>query len=1356
MESTNNLDVKEPVQKMEEGEREPTILNFIMLGTNEHSQRVKTVLTQLESILEVSDKQSVHVINGVGGVAKKGVPDPQPMLGTYDFRCDYDPNSGKITSHKTQRSASQSVDRRDALISGEGFKDAINEMKSVIDAMLKVESKRPLVINFFGFSRGADINLYAINELKKHYSEDLIADIHVVSIDHVPGPWRDNVREARLIPDNVSDYQAVLMEDDDRSIFAAQDKTKLVVQDPVKTNLDYTIYHGMHNDAARFTKDPYSDENKTNDSGILLWDFVQRFANKYCLVDKKAKLHYTQKGEKGYEVLTDKDPLQLDDLQRLQTYARMQANVKKYRDHNPAWANARREFVGRKRDYFWHGYNVFQDKYHMKLFKKQFPAIFDVFFQQNLENQSVIKIETELQNLINYREEYPDLFKFVEDKILKESIEKIKIEKLEAQGIYIKVDDFYSPDHPIRMVWENIYAAVAPILAGYEKGVSVKELLDNIFYALTSNPDESSAILNAQEILRSFYVSNRGKNYLLDARLAAIISVNPAQVFATLMSYLNSVKVKDKYINEMQNLKKELATYSNVAFKEIAKAKTDPIQQSKVMLNLSKGFRGILWNYAKAKKIPKKVAQDILGFIDNKKVRIIDHALALLEKYEKDFAKNKTPQDQLAKKIIERSIRALKEIDQDLLTMNNTEYAEHYYVKKLMYDVSHALNQLGILSTDIHNFDINYPMAATTARFRKNSFEGVDNILNGLHKDIINEINASGINNLQTILNNLTQHFSEYVTEEIKKNSTTAMKANRVIEELKSIITKLYLVNDISLIRKLLLVTREAFLHIDENTAKFAEQLEATYLQFPMENKNEGSDNVGAILRDYKKILNDMFPPDLSKQASEQLGELLNDETLSSDDLANINEAIIELTTLHNNGQGNNQDSVYNVFNTLSLYYISSDYEYEKQSLKNQIYNIQNKFRPKIHLGEINTEQLITKKAHEDYAKLNVKLDNYISNLDDNGYEYPSLGTRLRVAYEDTFYVGNDYSVLHAMGVRPGQTGYNASRYVLGFLGVPNTNNKADWTQYALLGFAFYPIKNLVKLSTEFLLYAGAISIDYASSRLEQNYNNTALMRNVFLRTLARGALGIGIGTCMVGSALCMALRLIVRTATSPIASFNEAKKHSKLLAALSIISTALIYSVTAAFVGPIIGAAALVVVGKIGLSKVATAAVAGFAKVSPYLLKAANFILPHLKSSLVMTAPTANYALAGFGVSLLVGIKGVMSAVYNKLTAKKPEPLPIVMEYLEEEKEPPIKGEDTKYLQEEMEHRKSLDVQEAPKPVVSKPLTTGYHPIDVLDETVTDNHSSLYHQNNMPPQNQDESKKEEEYKPPSPFEDIQ
>ena len=389
-----------------------TVLNLVMLGTGENQGGKPGLLSNFAAAINQTDKQYVHLINGVGGVAKSDQED-NPMVGTYDVTVNFDEQTQKLSVTKKIRSAFKSVSRLAALVAGTGYKDAINEALAVIDKLIKA-GKKPLVLNLYGFSRGADTMLRLSNIIAKKYPNEDIT-INILDIDPVPGLGRRSAPNARYIPKQVKHYESILMEDEKRVEFTAQDRLRLIVADVNLTKIKHYFLRGYHGFATRITSAP-TDKASKSDSAHLLWDILQRFAYQHGTKLNPQFIPYFDKAGQSDQTIDTR----LNPAQRLMAYNSMTVDLAMYKgmsrnQYLPMSRN--RGFYHTRKYYFFHGHDVFRDQAHMMLFKDHYPAIFDYYFQNNLDKKPLQALQDEvdkIHNKLDGHSRYHHLVGFIE------------------------------------------------------------------------------------------------------------------------------------------------------------------------------------------------------------------------------------------------------------------------------------------------------------------------------------------------------------------------------------------------------------------------------------------------------------------------------------------------------------------------------------------------------------------------------------------------------------------------------------------------------------------------------------------------------------------------------------------------------------------------------------------------------------------------------------------------------------------------------------------------------------------------------------------------------------------------------
>lgn len=272
-----------------------TVLNIIYMGTACHhcNKDSQCILTALHKVIDTS-QQFVHIIDGPGAKPKKkkkNLVDEQkalenPMLGTYDFTCEFDAKENKLKMTKTphhlgtlQTMVKETIHGK---IRGKGYKKVVEEIIQVCDALMKSgKIKFPLIINMYGYSRGGDTTLRAANILQAEYGLKDVR-INIFAIDPVPGPWRKQHMKARIIPPIVDEYHSTLMAHELTPGYEPMDASWLIPLDPVKTKIYHKVCFGGHGTAMTVPKN-----SQIADSAMLLWDNIHRFAARHGTRFKK-------------------------------------------------------------------------------------------------------------------------------------------------------------------------------------------------------------------------------------------------------------------------------------------------------------------------------------------------------------------------------------------------------------------------------------------------------------------------------------------------------------------------------------------------------------------------------------------------------------------------------------------------------------------------------------------------------------------------------------------------------------------------------------------------------------------------------------------------------------------------------------------------------------------------------------------------------------------------------------------------------------------------------------------------------------------------------------------------------------
>lgn len=537
-----------------------TVLTVAMLGTGQHRDSYQSVLTQLVKSIDVSEDQLVHLIDGPGATGKSK---DHPMLGTYDFECHYDHQSKTLVKSKTPKkifvSRSGSASKVGGLVAGEGYEDAIDEVVAMVEALVEA-GKFPIELNLTGFSRGADTMLRLSNVLNAMYKRDVVR-VNIFALDPVPGTGRQASKKARVIPDNVQEYEAVLMRDERGALLRSQDKRHLTVQRPDVTRVTHHLYHGVHGDGNYFRANPAGSEDRPKkryeamqDTPRLVWDDLWKFAERHGVRFRNNEFNYLEKQKvSGKSVYTEHGSKPLGDNERLAAYTRMLRNKAAYRSGTVGYD---RSFTHDESSYFLHGIGYFRDKQHVLLFRKHYPQCFNYFFQKNRGAPP-----SPWQAVANEIRQMPDaMVKSLEEYLhlnLQKRVNHELIVVPATKGIPVVLSDL-EKNKPLMRLWEGVQSITSAVSAGYDTSISkasAARLLGVVKAHMVADktPEEKLEALRAIITVMMRHYHGHG---VFPAKLAALL--NPSEVNATLAeAYLDKLLLQEK-ISQDALLKKEL------------------------------------------------------------------------------------------------------------------------------------------------------------------------------------------------------------------------------------------------------------------------------------------------------------------------------------------------------------------------------------------------------------------------------------------------------------------------------------------------------------------------------------------------------------------------------------------------------------------------------------------------------------------------------------------------------------------------------------------------------------------------------------------------------------------------------
>jgi hypothetical protein len=503
----------------------PTVLNLIFLGTGYHrlNKGKQHLLTELENSIISTPNQYVHLIDGLGGVpdSDNASKAKYPMLGTYDFTSSYDAENNELITNKTPRSAALASSVFAGKVQGIGFHDAMAEATALVDTLVAA-GKKPLVINMYGFSRGADTALRFCNTLNGKYAD---VKANIFAIDAVAGVGRRSAKKGRLIPEMVEEYHAVLMANENNFGFEPQDKSRLNVQNTDTTKVTFQILGGRHSSGLTFKDDPTiipaadNKVKKTTDSARLVWDGMHKFAKRHGTVMRD--VGYLAKIKEGGTKYKIYPYAPMNDIQRFEAYTRMVAHKNKYAALSPQNSLLNyRSFIKSKEDYFLHGVNYFQDAEHVRLFQAHHSKFFDYFFQKNTEHASLRSVLEEIQDM----KKHPDLVTSLVNAGLPDISKIISLEQIgQPQGISLTLTDLRTS---LSRLWEKVLSIVLPVFTGQDDSVSVKTaaaLREQVHQVLLSDRPATSKALEINAVIKTELLKANNNNQPFYLKLASMM-----------------------------------------------------------------------------------------------------------------------------------------------------------------------------------------------------------------------------------------------------------------------------------------------------------------------------------------------------------------------------------------------------------------------------------------------------------------------------------------------------------------------------------------------------------------------------------------------------------------------------------------------------------------------------------------------------------------------------------------------------------------------------------------------------------------------------------------------------------------
>lgn len=377
--------------------RAPITCSLFFLGTSHHRENHRgryDIINQFYKNATEDDTHAKRLFDGPGGTADEALHAQQhPTPGHY--KVDFFDNR-KVLSEQME-SANRILKKlkiAGGLVLGDGIENNIIESIQYL-YYLESQGKMPERVNLYGFSRGGYTAIVLAHVIEEIFPE---IQVNLCLVDPVPGPNAINRDISTVIPRNVEHMTSVLMLDEVTPGFTPLDQEHLILANPMKTSVNYQVYHGTHG-AACYSKEKQS---KTHATPTLAHDTLYKFARRYG-----TKLHQNKMPPRGYkksnsEYYEKESAYQygMSNTERLIEYEKMCYFQDNYR------SNKEKIFPGRTMrnkvadEYYVRDPDMFVNQEHRELFAMEFPAVFNYFFKKEANKKYTLRdVEKELSKM---------------------------------------------------------------------------------------------------------------------------------------------------------------------------------------------------------------------------------------------------------------------------------------------------------------------------------------------------------------------------------------------------------------------------------------------------------------------------------------------------------------------------------------------------------------------------------------------------------------------------------------------------------------------------------------------------------------------------------------------------------------------------------------------------------------------------------------------------------------------------------------------------------------------------------------------------------------------------------------------
>lgn len=250
----------------------------------DNSQEFSKLAENIEGIIKSKTPNiAIRHFDGIGCRGTKTHPRP----GNYTW--------DKENFEKTEIRSSEALSHHVAKGTGSGMQALLDESNDYIEHIIQQNNGQlPQTINLKGYSRGADACIRLANQIFKKHPQ---IKINMFLVDPVPGPFHRDDDGSYIIPGNVQRLDVTFMKDETIPFYKPQHMGRLVIQNPLTTQVNEHYLEGVHGEALYIDKNKPQSEQKINSfmqTRENLQQFILETTNQditlpICFRDRKKK-----------------------------------------------------------------------------------------------------------------------------------------------------------------------------------------------------------------------------------------------------------------------------------------------------------------------------------------------------------------------------------------------------------------------------------------------------------------------------------------------------------------------------------------------------------------------------------------------------------------------------------------------------------------------------------------------------------------------------------------------------------------------------------------------------------------------------------------------------------------------------------------------------------------------------------------------------------------------------------------------------------------------------------------------------------------------------------------------------------